>query len=111
MARILSTPGAVLVLLKRGRTSTDVLVFAEPNRPSPLPCDAARVGTTQWQLAETLCKKSWANEVSRLYASTITIEHDDGPLTAFVGFLDGDASDAPLPPLAEWIGLRTAAAI
>ena len=27
-----ATPGAVLVLLKRGRTSTDVLVFTEPSR-------------------------------------------------------------------------------
>jgi hypothetical protein len=109
MSRVLSSPGAVLVLLKRGRTSTDVLVFGERSHERPLPCDAATSGTTQWQLAEGLCEQSWANEVSRLYASTITIEHEGEPLTAFVGFLDRDATDAPLPPLAEWVGLRAAA--
>lgn len=103
--RMLMTPGVLLVLLDRGASSTRVLLFGG-DAPSALPWSAERDGVTQWELAEALCEENWANEVSRLYASSLRFERADVWLGVFVGFLDGSASDAPLPPWAAWHDLR-----
>ncbi|MEM9177527.1 MAG: hypothetical protein AAGC67_20105, partial [Myxococcota bacterium] len=62
----------------------------------------------QLTLARELCHRSWANEVSRLYASTLTVAVEDGRLGLFIGFLDDGADDAPLPAFFEWLDLREA---
>lgn len=106
----LAPPGATLVVLRRHKTSTDVLLLATEAGGAPLPCARSRAETTQWDLAEELCEETWANEVSRLYASALSVFHDAAFHGVFVGFLDGDAIDAPLPAMASWTDLREAAA-
>lgn len=69
----------------------------------------ARSGVGQLELAEALCSDNWANEVSRLYASTLSVTLGDERFGLFVGFLDGDADDAPPPPAYEWQDLRESA--
>ena len=108
-AERLGTPGALLVLLCRDVTSTRVLVRSQDGVETPFACDAARPGLGQWDLAEALCAVTWANEVSRLYASTLTVTVDEGRVGVFVGFLDDGADDAPPPPFHEWRDLREAA--
>ena len=110
MRRSLGSPGVALALLRRDATSTRVLVRTGGKAVDPLPWAAPRDDVSQWQLAEALCQRTWANEVSRLYASALSIESQGERLGVFVGFLDGDADDAPLPPLASWMDLRGAAA-
>ena len=105
----LGTPGALLVLLCRDVTATRVLVRSEDGVDAPFACEAPRSGVGQWDLAEALCAVTWANEVSRLYASTLTVRVDGGRVGVFVGFLDDGADDAPPPPFYEWRDLREAA--
>jgi hypothetical protein len=105
----LATPGAMLVLLRRDVRSTRVLIDRRDQNRTPFAFAAARGDVGQWSLTEALCRSTWANEVSRLYASELLI--DTGRLRAgvFIGFLDDDADDAPLPPEHEWRDLRQAA--
>lgn len=103
------TPGAALALLDRGRTSTRVLLFERDAPDPPFPWRAPDPARSQWALAEALCVETWANEVSRLYASPLALEHAGHRLGCFVGFLDQDAADAPLPAFAGWHDLRDAA--
>lgn len=69
----------------------------------------ARPGAGQLELAEALCRDNWANEISRLYASTLSVLCGEERFGLFVGFLDGDADDAPPPPSYEWRDLRASA--
>jgi hypothetical protein len=109
MKNPLSVPGAMLVVLHRKKTSTDVLVFpVRGEEGSALPWAEPRAEATQWDLAESLCDETWANRVSRLYASPLSLLHAGRRLGVFVAFLDGDAADAPLPALARWMDLREA---
>lgn len=105
----LGLPGVLLVLLCRGVTSTRVLVRAEGGVATPFACEAARPGVGQWELAEGLCAATWANEVSRLYATTLTVTVEGERVGVFVGFLDDGADDAPPLPFHEWRDLREAA--
>ncbi|MGB0621813.1 MAG: hypothetical protein ACPGVZ_20295 [Myxococcota bacterium] len=105
----LGAPGALLVLLCRGVTSTRVVVRVQEGAETPFACETARPGVGQWDLAEGLCAVTWANEVSRLYATTLTVMVDGGRVGVFVGFLDDGADDAPPPPFHEWRDLREAA--
>lgn len=106
MAIARSAPGVLLVLLDRGATSTKTLVFGELSGRTPLACASSREDMTQWELAESLAEEVWANEITRLYASSLLFDFDAEWFGVFVGFLDGDATDAPLPVGAEWIDLR-----
>ena len=110
MVKTIGAPGALLILLHRSATSTHVLIGPEERRSGPFAWAAARKGIDQWALAEELCVAHWANEVSRLYASALSTTIDDHRVGLFVGFLDGDSTDAPLPALHEWRDLREAAA-
>lgn len=109
MARIFGTPGVLLILLRRDVTSTRVLVRSGDGAVSPFSRSAARPGSSQLDLVEELCRTDWANEISRLYATTLSVVVDDERFGLFVGFLDGDADDAPPPPLRAWRDLRGAA--
>lgn len=109
MSRSLGTPGALLVLLRREETSTRVLVGTPSPDDVPFAWSRSRDDRSQWALAEDLCATTWANEVSRLYASTLSVEQEGERLGVFVGFLDGDADDAPPPLGADWRDLRAAA--
>ena len=109
MAKHLGSPGALLILLRRDVTSTRVLVRSGDATEVPFARAEARAGVGQRQLAAELCEVTWANEVSRLYASTLSVMVDDARLGLFVGFLDGDADDAPPPPQHAWHDLREAA--
>ena len=102
-------PGVLLVLLSRDVTSTQVLVRKDAPETPPFLGAPARDDAGQLVLVEELCRTLWANEVSRLYASTLAVELDGERLGLFVGFLDEDANDAPTPPLFEWQDLREAA--
>jgi hypothetical protein len=105
----ISVPGVMLALLRRKKTSTDLLVFAvDEAEGDVLPWSAPQAGASQWDLAEALCDRTWANRVSRLYASQLSVLHAGRWLGVFVAFLDGDAVDAPPPPLAQWMDLRAA---
>jgi hypothetical protein len=105
----LGAPGALFVLLCRDVTSTRVLIRPHDEVETPFACESARSGVGQLDLVEELCAVTWANEVSRLYATTLTVTVDGGRVGVFVGFLDDSADDAPPPPFYEWCDLREAA--
>lgn len=109
MVRTLGPPGVLLILLRRDVTSTRVLVRYGDVSEGPFARSAARPESGQLELVEELCGANWANEISRLYASTLSVALDDARFGLFVGFLDGDADDAPPPPRYEWRDLREAA--
>ena len=99
----------MLVLLRRDVSSTRVLLRSDDPAGAPFAGAAARPNADQWGLVEELCAATWANEINRLYATTLSVTVGDERFGLFVGFLDDDADDAPLPPLFEWRDLRDAA--
>lgn len=99
-------PGAIVVVLRRRPTSTEVLLLGTGD--APFPCQGARTGTSQWDLAESLLRESLPEGVDRLYASALSVERPEGSFGVFVGFQARSASDAALPPGARWVDLRGA---
>lgn len=99
-------PGAVVVLLRRRATSTDVLLLASAS--APFPCGAARDDGSQWALAERLLDEARLQDVSRLYASALTVESAGVAFGVFVGFLAHDAPGDAVPDGARWVDLREA---
>ncbi len=96
-------PGAVLVVLRRLDTSTDVMLLPVGLEEPPLPCAAARSGQTQRDLVERLIRESGI-EAARLYGSTLMVAGRDGPLGVFVAFAGADASNAA--SAGDWTDLR-----
>jgi len=101
-------PGAALVVLRRQPTSTDVMLVPSQADGAALPCAAARDGSTQWALAEDLLSGSRLDDVGRLYASTLSVQHQGDALGLFVAFLDGGGADGPPPEETHWMDLREA---
>jgi len=115
-------PGVVLVVLRRGRTSTDVLLFDGDDEPldgldaslaavpraACLPRADARADRTQWQLAEDLLGENRLDEVSRLYASTLTVHAEEEAYGVFVGFVEGRSQQASTRAAGDWMDLREA---
>ena len=119
-------PGAALVVLRRGRTSTDVLLFGSENplddpgaygdQGAPgshgrlLPRARARADRTQWQLAEDLLDENRLDEVTRLYASALTIHEENEACGVFVAFVERAVHGGSLRAAGEWVDLREAIA-
>ncbi len=114
-------PGVILVVLCRGRASTDVLLFGEDAasdgrderreavpRAAFLPRASARSDCTQWQLAERLLSEHRLDEVTRLYASALSVQQAGEAYGIFVGFVEARSRDAAMRAEGEWMDLREA---
>ena len=105
MSKPPSGPGAVLVVLRRHDTATDVLLLAgEGEGDAPLPWAAAAGEETQRSVLQDLIREH-GDGVDRVYASPIQVPGKQGPLGVFVAFAEGPVAAAPE---AEWRDLRRA---
>ncbi len=99
-------PGAVLVVLRRLATRTDVMLVPAGPDGAPLPCAAPQGQASQRELVEELIRKSGIGVVDRLYGSTLSVPGADGTLGVFVAFFGEGSSGTPLE--GAWRDLRGA---
>ena len=99
-------PGAVLILLRRLGTTTEVMLFPAGRDGAPLPCAAARSDVSQRGLVEELIQESGIGTVDRLYGSSLAFPGEHGPLGVFVAFVGAGASDVSSE--GAWMDLREA---
>lgn len=101
-------PGVVLVVLRRGRTSTDVLLVSALSGRVALPCSAGSDEKTQWDLAEELLEASLSEAARSLYASSIGMMRDGVHHGVFVSFVGPEMTDAVGADVGSWVDLRDA---
>ncbi len=107
MPDVAQPPGAALVVLRRLRTSTDVMVVPSDGNLG-LPHRAGCAEHSQSALAEALLRESGVGPEAPLYASSLTLFDAGAPLGVFVSFLDPVETSAPPRADGHWMDLRQA---
>ena len=96
-------PGAALVLLHRHATTTDVMLLTSEQDGAPVPCAGPHGDESQRSLLDDLILET--GSVDRLYASTLAVPGQSGPLGIFVAFAKDPVT---VPPAGAWVDLRDA---